>query len=65
MNYTTIIRIAMFAEKIKYKHYNYNITMINLKTVILFKVSINWLDWKMIDKNNTHLSVFRFIQLEW
>ena len=36
-----MIKIAVFAEKIKYKHYNYSIILMNLKAVMQFKASIN------------------------
>ena len=55
----------MFAENIKHKHYNYNIMLKNLKTAMLFKVLMNQLDWKVLDKNNMHLSVSEFMQSEW
>ena len=58
-------RIVMFAENIKHKHYNYSIILKNLRTVILSETLINWLNWKVLNDNNIHLSVSEFVQLEW
>ena len=65
MNYVIIIRIAVFAEKIKHKHHNYNIMSTDLRAAMQSEALINWLNWNMIDKNNMHLFISEFVQSEW